>query len=104
MIHSRTRLARATTAVAICLPKYSYFPTLFLHLLWLYLLFFFLSTYVLYLCLFWSVSLIMWSELSGDTKANNTPGEEKRGVVVCENSLGVIPTSIYINNCTSAHD
>lgn len=77
----------------------------FLHLLSLYFFFSYplsLSpfVYVRYLRLFWSVSLIMWSKLSGDTQANNTPGEETRGVV-CENSLGVIPTAIYINNCTT---
>jgi len=53
-------------------------------------------------CLFWSVRLITWSEQPEDKQANNTPGEEKRGVAVCENSLGVIPAPIYINISTAA--
>ncbi|TNN55906.1 hypothetical protein EYF80_033905 [Liparis tanakae] len=43
----------------------------------------------------------MWSEPSGDTPANNPPGEQERGALVCENSLGVIPTAIYVNDCTT---
>ena len=73
MTHTLPQLATATKAVAICLAKDGELPVLFLHFLWHYL-----YTYVLYLCLFWSVSLIMWSGLSGDTEANNTPGEEKK--------------------------
>lgn len=89
---------------ALCLANYSgscifhqtLFPTSFLHAPLV------IAFVYLYLCLFRFVSLITWSELSGDTQANNTPGEEKREVVlVCENSLGVIPTAICINNAAN---
>lgn len=84
MTHTLPQPAAVTTAVAIGLAKDSELPPSLLQLLCstfclLFLsFFFFLPTCVLYLCLFWSVSLIMWSELSGDTQANNTPGEEKK--------------------------
>lgn len=83
MTHTPPQPATAATAVAIGLAKDSELLHSLLQLLWLcslslFFFFLFLSTYALYLCLFWSVSLIMWRELSGDTRANNTPGEEKK--------------------------
>lgn len=90
MTHTLPQPVTATTAVAIGLSKDSEFPASFLQLLRLNCASFFppLCQPMFCTCVcFWSVSLIMQNELSGDTQANNTPGEEKRVVVVvCKNS------------------
>lgn len=65
---------------------------------------YYLSAPVLYLHLFWSVSLIMWRELSGDTESKSTLGRGETGGVKCKNSLVGSPAPIYINNSTGEDD